>query len=76
MTHEEIRIEMKKEHDRIGELIKEVNAEPNVSKCLPKYDEMVECAKRISELDTLNKELLLTELQKKVDEILEKFRRR
>lgn len=76
MTHEEIRIEMKKEHDRIGELIKEVNAEPNVSKCLPKYDEMVECAKRISELDTLNKELILTELKEHVDNMLKKLRRR
>lgn len=76
MTHKEIVKERRDIHNRIKELTHEVNSESNRDLLTSKCAELVECAKRISELDTLEKELVLTELQKKVDEILEKFRRR
>ena len=70
MTEQEIRKEMQECSARIRQLADEVGRETDFSVAKAKIDEMLKLADRQSELDSMNKKLLITKLQQSYDKML------
>lgn len=75
MTRKDIEKEMKTCNLRIRQLQREMLTEDDFAVAKTKIDEMVLLAKRVSELDTMNKNMILIELKTKTDKLINNIKR-